>query len=213
VTTIISGIFGAYDKPKIPIPQSIPVRYVMVTDNPELRAPGWDVQVAKPLTLHPRSSAKFPKFFPWLHSDDGPWIWIDGSMSIESRTFAAEAIDATTTFGMWRHPDRDCVFDEASFSAILPKYTNEPLRAQARHYRNLGHPTGWGLWATGLIVYKQALTRLAAAWWNEIIAWGYQDQVSLPFVLRRLPLWPEPLPHDLRANPWIRIVPHKDGTS
>lgn len=215
MTTIISGIFGGYDRPKCPIPQSIPVDYVMVTDNPALRAPGWDLAVVDERAGEdPRFSAKRPKTAPWDYHDNGPWIWVDGSMQIQSRTFAAEITAATDVFSMWEHPDRDCLFAEAAFSARLPKYrpVASQLLEQTDHY-NLTHPAHWGLWATGLICYTFPLKALANDWLAEQEKWTIQDQVSLPYVLRRLQYKPESLPHTLRRNPWLYIMQHKDGTS
>ena len=221
MTTIISGVYGGYDKPKVPIPQSIPVDYVMVTDDPKLRAPGWEIVFdgCRRADTHPRLAAKWPKLNPWeIAPDNGPWIWVDGHIQIESRHFAEQALSAVDCLGMWEHPDRGCLFDEARFAASLPKYVNTPMLEQARHYEAMGHPADWGLWAAGVIVYKFELPHLASDWMIEIEKWGTEDQVSLDqvslaFVLRQLQMRPDPLPYGLRDNPWMRINPHRDGTS
>ena len=216
MTTIISGIYGGYDKPKIPLPQSIPVNYVMLTDDPKLRAPGWNVlyDINRRRDIHPRLQAKVPKLMPWEFApDDGPWIWVDGHIQIDSRMFAEQALSAVDTLGQWVHPDRDCLHAEAEFCRDFPKYNSERVGEQAEFYATAGHPHHWGLWATGVIVYKFELPHLAQDWWDEMNQWTYQDQVSQPFVLRKLQMRPEPLPWSLRDNPWMHIVAHRDGTS
>lgn len=213
---IVSAIFGGYDAPHRPMRQTVDCTWTMVTDDPDLDAPGWDVVTVDLADLHPRMAAKAPKLRPWGFGDgDEPWIWIDGSFEVTSSRFAAEAIAATgdELIGQWRHPWRNCIFEEAAAVADLKggKYDSYPASEQAAEYRLLGHPEHWGLWATGLIVYTRALGDLAADWWDEMTRWGYQDQISQPFVLRELGLRPVDLPGGLHASPWLHWHPHQGG--
>lgn len=213
MTTIITGLYGQIDHPKDPFPQSVDCDWVYVTDHPSNNAiaRGYNVAVYDhPDGRHPRLQAKEPKLRPWLYSDNGPWIWIDASMEIVTSTFVEEVLEALgdAPLAQWAHPDRICIYPEADLSATLPKYDNTPVHEQAFHYARIGHPEDWGLWATGLIVYNEPLDYLADLWWAELNRWGYQDQISQPVALRAAGLRPVNLPHDLRANPWIRLHPH-----
>lgn len=151
---IISAIFGSYDRPSVPIPQSVDVEYWMVTDNPHLRAPGWRIiyDTSNIGLDHPRTAAKRPKMQPWRYVAKGPWIWIDGSIEVRSRHFARD-VAVGNTIRMWEHPDRDCILPEAELSVTLPKYEGVPVMEQAKHYLTEGHPEHWGLWAAGVIYY------------------------------------------------------------
>jgi len=215
--TVASCITGGYDRPKPIAKQSVDCDFVMFTDfhHPSWQGMGWDFQpIIKPLAGQERLLAKVPKMSPWsLVVGDGPWIWVDGHMEIISPTFVEEALDAVESLGQWTHPDRDCIYTEAWFSQSLPKYRGMPLVKQADSYRFDGHPEHWGLWAAGLIVYKEPQVELGNLWVNECHRWSVQDQISEPPTLRILGLRPESLPYSLRDNPWIRIHPHKDGTS
>jgi hypothetical protein len=155
--------------------------------------------------------AKEPKLRPWdFTGGDGPWIWIDGSFEITSPTFVEEALTATTgPIGQWEHPDRNCIYDEAAFCHAMPKYVDVPVLDQAEHYRRTGHPVGWGLWASGLIVYRERLDYLADLWWAEMNRWGYQDQISQPVALRRAGVRPVSLPGGLHRSPWLRWHNHR----
>jgi hypothetical protein len=212
--SVVSAIFGGYDQPKPIPPQSTGCTFTMVTDNPAVEAPGWDVDIryASPCS---RMAAKGPKLQPWRFAPDGgPWIWIDASFQIVSPTFVADVVAAADghLLAQWEHPDRSCIYPEAELSATLAKYADTPVLAQAAHYRQSGHPVRWGLWAAGLIVYREPVDDLADRWWSEMECWGYQDQISLPVALRATQIRPKALPHGLRSNPWLRLVPHLDGT-
>lgn len=206
---IVSAIFGGYDKAKPAREQSIDCTWTLVTDEPGIRAPGWNVVTvpSKPL------ADKWPKLRPWEFSDQGPWIWIDGSVEVMSPDFASEACTATQApLSQWEHPQRDCIYREAKACAQFRKGDPDQLFAQVDQYRSDGHPEHWGLWAAGVIVYRERLDEFAAAWETEIQRWTRRDQLSEPVVLRRLGLRPDSLPKRIEANPWLRIHPHRRGS-
>jgi hypothetical protein len=164
-------------------------------------------------TIHPRMLAKEPKLRPWDYTlADGPWIWIDGAFEITSPTFVEEALEASQghAISQWAHPWRDCVYGEAVASKPLPKYADVPVMEQALHYHKIGHPVRWGLWAAGLIVYREPLDYLADLWWAELNRWGFQDQISQPVALRHAGLRPHTLPYGLHQGPWLQWHPHRD---
>ncbi len=211
MVSVVSAIYGSYDEVHPPLEQSVKCEFTMITDNPGLDTPGWRKAVDYKNRLHPRMGAKKPKLQPWRYSvADGPWIWIDGSFEVTSPTFVEEALAASEghPISQWVHPWRDCIFDEALHSWNLPKYTDQPIRQQAAHYNNK-HPAHWGLWATGLIVYREKLDYLADLWWAELQQWGYQDQVSQPVALRAAGLRPFQLPGGLHQSPWLRWHNHR----
>jgi hypothetical protein len=205
---VVTAIFGGYDQPKPPCPQTVDCTFTLVTDNPD-NAAGWET-VCVYDDRHPRVAAKEPKLRPWRYADGDAWIWVDGAFRIDSPTFVEDVIAETELIGQWKHPNRDCIYPESAVSQQMVKYFNTPVEKQAHHYCAVGHPPQWGLWATGLIVYRQPLDYLADLWWAEINRWGYQDQISQPVALRRAGLRPTELPHELWANPWLSWHPHRD---
>ena len=200
MTVIVSANVNEYDSPKTHVEQSVPCKLVALRENyPDHH------------DVHPRTIAKLPKFRPWRYAEDeGPWIWIDGSAEIISPTFVEEVLEATHgPLGQFVHPHRDCIYPEATVSATMMKYDGVPVLEQANHYRRIGHPAHWGLWATGVIVYKERLDYFADLWWAELNRWGYQDQISEPVALRAAGLEPSPLPYALWDNPWIKWHGHR----
>lgn len=211
--TVLTAIFGQYDVVKPFVPQSVDTRFVLVTDTRPHPSSKWEPIVCRDVNRMPRLAAKGPKLDPWTFVPKASSvIWIDGSMEIISPTFVEEALDSTERLGQWDHPDRVCSYDEAAFSATLPKYKGQPLADQIRAYQADGFPENWGLWAAGLIVYKQPNPSLTARWQQEIYRWGIQDQVSQPYALWKVGARPESLPYGLLSNPWIRLIYHRDAT-
>jgi hypothetical protein len=197
VTTVISAVYGGYDSHKVHVAQTVECDWSLLSETDDRR--------------HPRMAAKEPKLRPWLYGD-GPWIWIDGAFAVISPTFVQECLEASEghAIAQWVHPWRDCIYSESDASVGLAKYADTPIRNQAEHYHDIGHPRHWGLWATGLIVYRERCDYLADLWWAELNRWGYQDQISQPVALRAAGMRPGALPGTLHQTPWLRWHPHRD---
>lgn len=193
---VYTAIYGErYDRPKDVHGLGVPA--LLYTDQPEVaeagRCAGWDVRLEYlPRLGSPMMRAKWWKLHPELAAPDAEAsVWIDGSIrplpGFVGRCGAAlsdheDGLDVALT----PHPWRDCIYDELEASVGLPKYEAGPMRAQVEHYRLAGHPPRWGLFASGAIARRHtpAVRFLDESWWAEIVRWHWQDQLSLPVVLR-----------------------------
>lgn len=221
--TVITSIMGGYDTLKPQPPQDIDVEFLCVTDSPHVQSDDtWKVwyQPANPL-IHPRFTAKVPKCVPWLWTGrEGLVIWMDGSFVLKNEHSVAalqEVTIASSELDVWQfvHPNRGCIYDEAAFSAPLPKYVDQPIVNQVHSYAEANHPTNWGLWATGFIVYpawSYLVQERGMRWLTEQVTWTNQDQISQPHVWRLYGHPPRALPGHLLINDFATLLPHLDGT-
>jgi hypothetical protein len=213
---LYSAIYGGYDWVK-PVPASLGVPAVLFTDNHHTarsaQANGWEVVLDElPDLPTPMLRHKYWK----CHADEAlpnydVSLWLDGSMTIDvddyvERCVAALGDDDLVTV---RHPWRSCVYDEAWYSATLPRYDAQALHAQVSYYQSIGHPSGWGLVATGANVRRHtaAVGELGRHWWWENLHRTHQDQVSLPVLLRIMGdrvRWNTNMPW----NEWWGLHPH-----
>ena len=191
---LYSAIYGGYDEVK-QVPSGLGVRAMMFTDDyttGEVAASrGWDVTILGMEDVADTSMMqhKHIKTHPhvWLPSDTDVSLWVDGSFVIYDdyvqRCLAALGED---DWSMITHPARDCIFDEAYFSAQLARYDGPAVIRQAEYYRSIGHPAHWGLVATGANVRRHAdvVIETCEQWWYENEHRTHQDQVSLPVLLR-----------------------------
>ena len=186
---VYTAIYGGYDKPK-PAPDD--AHAVLYTDNPHLEAKGWHVKY-DPLgwISSPMLRAKWWKTHPDLAVPNADaTVWIDGSLTpLPGFGKTAEKALRGLDWVLTPHPLRDCIYNELDASTPLPKYEPDQMRKQIAYYREQGHPQQWGLFATGCMV-RLNVTRVNAAsdeWWRENAHWSWQDQLSLPVVIRRHP--------------------------
>ncbi len=237
---IYTAICGAYDDLNQPAVQNIPCDFVCFTDTPApSRSDVWRViQFNADPKVHPRMRAKFFKIcshkviprgrlafkydpLQWLTPFKGRYdftIWIDGSLSIRSRTFARDMISAIRDAGwaMFAHPDRDCIFEEAIVSAQMEKYRNLAIHEQVMFYKGIGVQPHSGLFACGVIVRKEPLPRSLIdanlTWWEENCNRTYQDQLSLPYVSKVHNLEVDKIPGNLWQNCWFDYIAHKSAS-
>lgn len=208
---IVSGIYGAYDKVRVPVPQTgIDAEYIIVTDNPDLAADGWRIVYDPSIEISVKA-AKFPKMFPWEFTTAPASIWIDGNIQVMSQSFAVEAMAYIDPIGQFRHR-YDCCYLEAEHTRQFPKYDDQwdLIDGMVARYRALGHPEHWGLWCGNVIGRKHTpqVKAMCLDWAIEIDEWCHQDQISEPFALRQNDLRPTFFPGLNYANPWLKIMGH-----
>lgn len=226
VVQVYSAIYGEYDHPKPAFSLANITRPVMYTDSDRTAAEavhqGWEVRFVRhhfesphgdPNIVVPMLNHKFWKCHPDRAVDPGVdiSIWLDGSVEVTNPRFVEEAI-ALLGNDDWSHvphPERTCIYTEADYSALLTwRYDPTAMKTQAEHYRAF-HPAGWGLFATGVNVrrHTEPVIRMSHLWWEEILNWSHQDQLSLP-VLQRLMEEEVPWNKNLRWHQdWV-LHPH-----
>lgn len=211
--TIISGCFGRYDTVKPIVPQTIDVEWLMVTDEPDLVAPGWRVIVEKRPHVHPNIAAKLPKFFPNIYAPHArKTIWADASSLIQPH-FAAAILkkleSAKDGWVMFPHPNRSKITEEVTASRGLPKYDDMDLEGQVAQYIGEGFPNNQ-LWATGIIGRSgTSIDRdFANAWLWECVRWSFQDQLSFPYLCWKFDLHPTPITGSLWSNDLVWFDNH-----
>jgi hypothetical protein len=204
---IVTAVYDAYDTVKPVLAQAgTDVEWVLVTDSEPADAKGWRVVVEPRPDVPPNRAAKAAKFEPWKYTDAPASIWIDASFRVVSQDFAAEVVELAKPIAQFVHPWRDCLYAEAVEIAALGKDPDGVAAWQTKRYREAGHPTGWGLWASGVIARRHtaAVKRMGAAWAREVESGSARDQVSQPFVLREAKLKPTALPGTHLANAWLK---------
>lgn len=193
---VVSAVYGGFDDPSPPPPQSCGAEWVMVSDR-DWNCPPWRVVTEPRPLVHPRLAAKVPKARPDLYAPDADvCIWVDANMRISDPGFVSWCVASLggADLALTPHPQAGTLAGEAALAAPLAKYAGLPMAAQVRHYLDQGFPDGCGHWWAGLIVRRRTCPDFGSAWLAEMLRWGYEDQISLPYVLWQAGICPAGLP-------------------
>jgi Protein of unknown function (DUF616) len=214
---VYTAVTAGYDQLSV-LPVIRDVDFILFSDDDfsNRSTMGWKLRSIPHRSNHlsPRMRAKWPKLQPHVFlSEYAASIWIDASHAIVSPTFVDEMMACAdpSGFALHKHPSRDCIYDELVASEAYAKYDGQPMRAQVDHYREQGHPEHWGLWACGSMarIHMAKVNEVMDSWWAECLNWSYQDQLSLPTVMRRHGWRPQEFPHhQVHDNPWFIIKEH-----
>ena len=212
---VLTAIFGEYDNPWPFLDQDIDCDALIISDRP-YSVPGWRNILAQPTLDSPRMAAKEPRCLPQLWTDADIIVWLDAHLEVRSRSFVRELVSqlGDGRIGMFRHTYHRAISQEARLASQLDKYRGYDLLGQVRHYLDEGHPDSWGMWTTGVMVRRPSDTlEFGNVWLDEIKRWGPEDQISLPYALRRTIGYPVDLPFEgWWEGKRFLLHRHNDGT-
>lgn len=135
----------------------------------------------------PCRRAKFPKIMAHAHLECDYSLWVDGSVTLKPDLDMAMLIEKHLSgcdLAVMRHPNRDCIYDEAECIIKLEK--DDALTVQ-KYVELSDMPKHWGLFETGFVLrrHTDTMNLFEQAWWRELVHWSRRDQLSLPVILKR----------------------------
>jgi hypothetical protein len=191
---VYTAISAGYDALQ---PQSVQknVAHVAFVEDAFPPTPPWTLRSIPEAAYHadPCRSAKFLKIlshrlFPTAEYS----IWVDGSLCLGTYSFfdVIRRYLARADLAAFRHPARSCLYEEAK--EVMRRRLDDAalVLRQVERYRLEGFPKRAGLVQAGVIIRRQtpAIAAFNEAWWQEIQAGSRRDQISFPYVARKLGL-------------------------
>lgn len=162
------------------------VDYVCFTDDPELRSEFWEIRVVSREMLDAPRAAKRIKALAHSVLPEYDWsLYVDNTVRLKvsaAELFATYLAPSRSPFVCFRHPERDCVYDEAE--AVVRFQLDDPQRVaqQMRFYRHLGYPSHAGLATATLLLrrhHDDALIPVMERWHQQVLRHSLRDQLSL----------------------------------
>jgi hypothetical protein len=207
-----TAVFGGHDAPKSHVAQNISVDYDYFSEADCRYLPE---QVR---ALPDRLIAKYYKVWPYAMPKYGEYdyvVWIDGSVMLRLPDSLETLIGyCQRGYALFKHPERDCMYDEADVCMSLEKCRDQPIRQQMDAYRADGYPARHGLYECSIIVRepRSDYRRLDAAWLAEIYKWSNRDQLSFPYILWKSGIEVDVIDMNIWHNDYIHHVTHKRNT-
>lgn len=110
---------------------------------------------------------------------------------------------------VFRHPDRDCLYEEARAVKRLRKAAPRLVDLQVAAYRERGAPPHSGLWACTVILRRHTsfMRDFCRKWWEEVKRFSHRDQISFPVVVQETGAKVSTFPGSLLDNEFLSWRP------
>lgn len=185
---IYTAFTGDYDTLKDPEFIDENCDYICFTDNPNLTSDIWKIIPMEHSILDNNRKAKQYKVLPHKYLKEYKYsFWMDGSFKIKGsiREYIYKFIKASSPMLCVVHTERDSIYDEYERSLFQPRYPKVIMKAQVDSYRERGFPDNYGMGVMGVIFrnhHDKNVIQVMEDWWDEIIKFTNQDQLSFAYV-------------------------------
>lgn len=197
LVTVYTAIYWDKDYLRLQPKQTMNTRFVCFTDNPDIEYEKWarqqrEIIVDAPYKhLHPRMQAKRYRMHPSKYFDTPIVIrmdWVSKLLRNDSVEKFVSELEEDTDILCFKHPERDCIYDEADFSFSMEKYLWQPWQSQAAHYKTEWFPEHYWLTWTWLLVSRIHNSKIKSFFEkrrHECLLRSYQDQISFDYLVRK----------------------------
>jgi hypothetical protein len=159
------------------------IRYIVYTDNPELRSDSWEVIYVEGINH---------KEFKCLPPFKNISLYLDANIVIKKplMPLIREFIDSNKIFGLYSAVDNQCAYLEAN-KCLLAKYdTEERIRNIKEYLKSEGYPENNGMIPGCFILRRpcEEITKQGELWYYMISNYSHRDQISFNYTLWKLGL-------------------------
>jgi len=212
---VYTVIISNYDILKEPYIVSDNIDYLCFTDNRKLKSKTWKIiQIetekfsASLLNRKIKLLGPFNELKSYTKS-----IYIDGSILIKSDLSSFFSKYADISLGNFRHPRRNCIYDEIASCILSGK--GDPIMhiAQCRDYAMNKMPVQFGLSDNKIILRDHRnplVSKLMHEWWENVTNYSGRDQTCLSYVLYKNNLGYSFFEESIINNPYFEIWPHRN---
>lgn len=189
--TLYTANFNGYDVFREPAVVTPGWNYIYFTNDKNIKSNIWDVRYVRNIRA---KEARFIKIMNPACSHHDLSIWIDSSITINCNLDNFIDKYSKSDFNLLKHPNRNCVYQEAEACIKRKKDNVNVIKAQVINYRALGYPFNNGMVATGMLIRKRskAINDFCEKWWQEVNRFSKRDQLSFNFIN-----WKNPIPYHL----------------
>ena len=215
---VYTCVFGGYDRVFPPRHTDRGLDHVIVTDDTGLRVKGWRTH-AVPAAHFATPKAANLYYRALIHRELPGYdaaLYVDGNIRLlgPSRDFIAAFVTSGAALGLYPHPLRTTVADEARACLQQAKLADPAaVQAERQFHAAEGFPDDQGLMESGILLKNHTAPGLDAAmalWWEQFERFGTRDQISLPYVLWKTGLPVQWHDHSFRdPNPYFGLYPHR----
>jgi len=203
---IYTAVFGGKDVVQEPVKyiKNENIDYFLISDNQEIKSKCYKVIYKKPIYDDITKNARFYKIIGLdLFNEYDYVIWHDANIQIvHNEILKVLRFVENKGIAFFKHPDRNCIYDEAIKCIQLEKDYPFKILKQILGYYIRGIKNEVGLYETGFFVRNNKFRNkdFTNLWWNEIKNKSRRDQLSLPYSLNKTNIFPNIIEGTVRDN-------------
>jgi len=178
---VYTSIFGNYDQLRPARFRN--VRHICFTDSAQ-GIEGWEEIEVNQKHVDPKREASMYLALSHLWFPEAQYtIYHGGCGELLRHPDEIVALLGDRDVATFKHPTRDCIYDEAAAVIGYGKANPNVVRAQVAYYRAAGYPEHIGLVATGLVIRRHTdeIVRFNEIWWALMSRFTARDQLSFNF--------------------------------
>ncbi len=186
---VYTVLTGYKENLRNPFPHnSLGYERICFTDNPELKSKDWSIILIDHHHLKEERESRRPKLLPHRFLPDFEYsLYIDNTVNfkVDPLTILNHYINSDFSLICFKHPWRDCIYDEGEIiiqSGLDDEYR---VREQLDFYHSQGFPSHNGLIA-GTVLFRKhldfKLIDLTEEWFEHVLRYSKRDQISFPFL-------------------------------
>lgn len=211
---VYTVITGGYDELRAPDYVDEQCDYYCITDNQNLMSDFWQmIYITDDMHLGSCKLQRYVKVHPWIYFPEYQYtLYLDGKMTITK-----SLLEYITLFSndspllAFKHPDRDCSYEEGQECIRLKKDIPESILHQLEAYQREGLPSHYGMIDSAVLFRKHHdpdLQRHHAVWWEEIKNRSRRDQLSFGYACWKTKFQYDVCPLDIYNNRYFECKPH-----
>jgi hypothetical protein len=137
----------------------------------------------------PRRNSRASKILAHKYINTEYSIYVDGNITLNvSPETLIEKYLGDHDIAVYKHPTRDCIYDEAIECAKRRLDDPEIIIEQAKAYEDSGYAKHKGLAECGVIIRRHTpeVAQFNEAWWAEYCRYSRRDQISFMFAVDKV---------------------------
>lgn len=144
----------------------------------------WDVMKPCDKFKDNAFNSKIHKILTHKYLDGDYFLWIDGGVTLKSNPEELVELMGDKNFLFFKHPVRDCLFDEAMACREFGRGNIDDIIEQYESYFEF--PKHTGLIGSAVFVKKnnKEANAVMEKWWVEISRYSARDQISWPMIFQ-----------------------------
>ncbi|MGF1872917.1 polysaccharide pyruvyl transferase family protein [Photobacterium indicum] len=215
---VVSALYGNSDQLMLPFAIRNDFDYFCFSDQKMNTHSLWKLCKSPYYHSEPARIARYIKMhLNSLFSEYDAVIWCDANIRFDDSIYTIfdEFIACDSDASFIKHPNRDCIYEEANACIKLSKDSSSTIQSQIQRYKEMNVKQNIGMFETGLYFIKprnKNINKFYNAWWKEIVIGSRRDQLSVVPAIESSNLNVKLLLEPgvcVRTYPGTEIIPHK----